>query len=444
MDRFLLGFLLVVGAGLSTGIGSAVVYHSKLVVLASKNVLGVSLGLSTGVMMYVSFIEIFPKAILAFTEAGNESSMAYLYSTICFFGGVVLIRLIDMLVHWLSPSDLVLHALDVENLSEMLEETEEMESKWNLAGGGGNDGDDAEDIAMVGLEEGNANGNASKGGGTNKMRLSELPEADTASTSKLLAAAGGDSATPPAISSSSNSSSSGRRRSNSNSSSNSTKPSSPRQASSSPERKDNNNTLTDSNEGSIVGGGGQGEGLIAGGADKQQHDHHNHGDSCDHEHEGGITVEDLDLKRMGLFTAAAIAIHNFPEGLATFVATLDDPTVGVGLAVAIAIHNIPEGLCVSMPIYFATGNRHQAFMWGLLSGMSEIVAAGLGWLILANAFDGNTFGILFSLVAGMMVSICMYELLPTARKYDPTDQFVTHSVVVGMLFMSASLVAFQL
>jgi|TARA_B110000090_G_C13132024_1_gene350456 ZIP family zinc transporter len=111
--------------------------------------------------------------------------------------------------------------------------------------------------------------------------------------------------------------------------------------------------------------------------------------------------------------------------------------------VAIAIHNIPEGLCVSVPIYYATGDRHKAFLWGVLSGASEVLAAGLGWLILAYAVSDAVYGILFGLVAGMMVSICLYELLPTARRYDTEDKFVTTSVVVGMVIMSISLVAFQ-
>merc|ERR1711934_258017 len=102
---------------------------------------------------------------------------------------------------------------------------------------------------------------------------------------------------------------------------------------------------------------------------------------------------------MGMMTALAIGIHNFPEGLATFVATLDDPAVGASLAIAIAIHNIPEGLCVSIPIYFATGDRWKAFRWALLSGVSEIVGALLGWALLKDHFDNLLYGIVFGLAA---------------------------------------------
>src|SRR5690606_33303183 len=126
--------------------------------------------------------------------------------------------------------------------------------------------------------------------------------------------------------------------------------------------------------------------------------------------------------RTGMLTAIAIGIHNFPEGLATFVATLHDPTVGVALAIAIAIHNIPEGLCVSMPVYFATGDRNKAFMWALLSGLSEPVGALIGWLVLQSVMGGAVYGTLFGVVAGMMVNIVLHEILPTAHRYDPKDQ----------------------
>ena len=93
------------------------------------------------------------------------------------------------------------------------------------------------------------------------------------------------------------------------------------------------------------------------------------------------------------------SLHNFPEGLATFLSTLADPKVGVILAVAIAIHNIPEGLCVAMPVYYATGSRWKAFGWALLSGVSEPLAAVLGWAVLASVFSDVLYATLFGIVA---------------------------------------------
>lgn len=138
-----------------------------------------------------------------------------------------------------------------------------------------------------------------------------------------------------------------------------------------------------------------------------------------------------------------LQIHNFPEGLATFVAALHDPVSGIVLAIAIGAHNIPEGLCVSLPIYYATGNRWKGFLWGVISGMAEPVAAIMGWLVLANAIDDQIYGILFAMVSGMMIMITGKELLPTAHRYDPEDTVVTYCGVGGMLLMALSLVLFK-
>jgi ZIP family zinc transporter len=126
------------------------------------------------------------------------------------------------------------------------------------------------------------------------------------------------------------------------------------------------------------------------------------------------------LMRMGLFTALAIGIHNFPEGLATFFGALSDPGLGIAITVAIAIHNIPEGISVSVPVYFATGSKKKAFWFSFLSGVSEPVGALVGYTILRPFFTKNVFGLLFAAVAGIMVFISLDELLPTAREYGTT------------------------
>jgi ZIP family zinc transporter len=144
------------------------------------------------------------------------------------------------------------------------------------------------------------------------------------------------------------------------------------------------------------------------------------------------------LMRMGLFTALAIAIHNFPEGLATFTAALTDPSVGIAIAVAIAIHNIPEGIAVSIPVYYATGNKKKAFILSFLSGLSEPVGAIIGYLILFRFMNDAVFGILFAAVAGIMVFISLDELLPTAREYGETHLSI-YGLVAGMMVMAVSL-----
>lgn len=102
------------------------------------------------------------------------------------------------------------------------------------------------------------------------------------------------------------------------------------------------------------------------------------------------------------------------------------------------------GLCVALPIYYATGNRLKAFLWAVLSGASEVVAALLGWLILASVVTDSAYAILFGLVSGMMVIISTKELLPTAHQYDPQDTVVTYSFIAGMALMALSLVLFKL
>jgi ZIP family zinc transporter len=148
-----------------------------------------------------------------------------------------------------------------------------------------------------------------------------------------------------------------------------------------------------------------------------------------------------NLHRMGLFSALAIAIHNFPEGLATFVGALQDPALGVSIAVAIAIHNIPEGIAVSVPLYYATGSRKKAFFYSVLSGLSEPLGAMLGYFLLFRYFNDFIFGILFAVVAGIMVFISLDELLPAAEKYGE-HHVAMYGVVAGMAVMAISLVLF--
>jgi ZIP family zinc transporter len=313
LSRAELGFILVCGAGSATGLGAAVVFSERLVKLASKRFLAGALGLSAGVMLYVSFAEILVKSQLAFeASSAMGAGDAYMAVTASLFAGMAFMALLDVVVHALDPRH--------------------DERAATLACGAGLD-----DPAFARVD------------------------------------AGALASKPPG-----------------------------------PDRS-----------------------LENGGAEFAETDGK----------DGGAAADD-QLHRMGVMTALAIGIHNFPEGLATFVATLDDPAVGGALAVAIAIHNVPEGLCVSIPIYFATGDRWLAFRWALLSGVSEPIGALLGWLVLKDHFNELLYGIVFGMVAGMMVMICLNELFPTAHRYDPADKVVTKATVAGMAVMAASLCLF--
>ena len=139
------------------------------------------------------------------------------------------------------------------------------------------------------------------------------------------------------------------------------------------------------------------------------------------------------LMRMGVFTALAIAIHNFPEGLATFVSAMQEPSV--------AIHNIPEGIAVSVPIYQATGSKMKAFLYSFLSGLAEPVGALIGWLILMPIMNNVVFGVIFAGVAGIMVFISFDELLPAAREYGEHHLSI-YGLISGMVVMAISLLLF--
>lgn len=152
-------------------------------------------------------------------------------------------------------------------------------------------------------------------------------------------------------------------------------------------------------------------------------------------------TENNNLLRMGLFSALAIAIHNFPEGLATFTAAINEPSMGIAIAVAIAIHNIPEGIAVSVPIYFATGDRKKAFIYSFLSGVSEPLGALIGYLILRPFMGPMVFGYVFASVAGIMVYISLDELLPTAREYGEHHLSII-GLIAGMAVMAVSLLMF--
>lgn len=149
------------------------------------------------------------------------------------------------------------------------------------------------------------------------------------------------------------------------------------------------------------------------------------------------------LRRTGIFTAVAIAIHNFPEGFATFVSSLDSMTLGIGIALAVAIHNIPEGMAVSLPIYHATGDRRRAFGYALASGLAEPVGAALGFFLLMPLMGELTLGITFGLVAGIMIYICFDELLPSARIYGNAHTTIG-GIVAGMGVMASGLLLFKI
>ena len=144
------------------------------------------------------------------------------------------------------------------------------------------------------------------------------------------------------------------------------------------------------------------------------------------------------LERTGVLLALGLSIHNFPEGMATFIGGVEDTHLGLAIAVAIAIHNIPEGLAISAPIYAATGSRRKAFLWSFFSGVSEIIGASLAAIVLMPFLSKTLIGFVLAAVGGIMVAISIDELLPAAKAFG-SEHMPIVGVMVGMAVMVISL-----
>lgn len=339
-----LAFGLVTGAGLASGIGGLAVFVMPYKNDKVNRWLAASLAVAAGVMIYVSFAEIFTaKAVEAFQSCMDEG-IGYLCATVSFFGGVFICWGFDLLLH--RVDHYLLEKAKKELRSEKELDLEDVEKE-------------GEKVSEVGadLEDGMANEAEETAKG---MESEDVPHPTSEVKPEVVDTKGVQDATL-----------------------NGTK------------------MDLDLNDGVMHEGN-----LVA-----ALYESHNGTD----EEKKALNRK---LARMGIFAALAISFHNFPEGLATFVATLDDPSVGISVAIAIAIHNIPEGICVAVPIYYATGSKWKAFIWATLSGVTELVGAFLGWAILAKVFTQIVYGILFGIVGGMMVkaSSCLVNFIPSNPK----------------------------
>ncbi len=155
----------------------------------------------------------------------------------------------------------------------------------------------------------------------------------------------------------------------------------------------------------------------------------------------GTAPEYVGLYRVGAFAALAVAIHNFPEGLATFTTAVKDIHLGIPIAIAIAIHNIPEGIAISVPIYFATKNRKEAFWISFLSGLAEPIGAVIGYFIIVQIHSNIMSSLIFAAAGGIMVFISIDELMPAAEKYG-RHHYAVYGFLAGMAVMAISLLLF--
>ncbi|MCP3965177.1 MAG: zinc transporter ZupT [Lentisphaerae bacterium] len=155
--------------------------------------------------------------------------------------------------------------------------------------------------------------------------------------------------------------------------------------------------------------------------------------------EAAVKARESRLMRAGVVFALAIGLHNFPEGLATFMTGMADIKLGITVAIAIAIHNIPEGIAISVPVYYATGSRRKAFIWSALSGAAEPIGALAGYALLYPFMNDSILGVMMALVAGIMVFISFDELLPMAEEYGE-HHICLYGLIAGMAVMAVSLI----
>ncbi len=152
-------------------------------------------------------------------------------------------------------------------------------------------------------------------------------------------------------------------------------------------------------------------------------------------------TSDNSLYRVGIFSMIAIILHNIPEGIVTFVTTNNNMSLGITLSIAIALHNIPEGISIAIPVYYATKSRFKAIMYTFLSGLSEFCGAIIAYIWLSNIINDKILAFLFSFIAGIMLYISIYELIPTANNYDVKRKCLF--ILLGVIVMIINIILFN-
>ncbi|KAG1672530.1 hypothetical protein FOA52_002839 [Chlamydomonas sp. UWO 241] len=390
-----LAFGLVVAAGGATCIGAGLAFIVKQ---TNHAFMAAALGFSAGVMLYVSFVEIFTlKAVEGFEQAGYPPNKAYQYATLSFFGGMLMTWLLDLICHGLI------------RLQEYMQARREMRQGGVKSSAKGLTLSSASTRSEADLEMATAAGTRTMG--TSAAPAGGLLADPSGATSGVVANVLLQLDT----------------------------------AGAQPRQNSNHQRL---HHHSVLGR----HSIEAVCAATQEYRVEDDVERTEAQAPQGVSDgiaqiiandNHFSLKKMGLLTVLAITMHNVPEGLATYIGTLADPTAGVAIAVAIALHNIPEGIVIAMPIFLATGSKWKAFFWASMSGLAEPIGGLIGYLALQGSdLDPLAYALLFGIVAGMMTWISVRELIPTALRYDPQDRFATLGVFAGFVVMAISLILF--
>lgn len=150
-----------------------------------------------------------------------------------------------------------------------------------------------------------------------------------------------------------------------------------------------------------------------------------------------VNADNKGLYKIGIISMVAIVLHNVPEGIATFITSTNNLKLGLTITIAIALHNIPEGISIAVPIYHSSNNKLKAFLYALLSGMSEVLGSILAYLFLAPLINDHVMAALYAVIAGIMIHISVYELIPGAYK-ESTLKGVLKYFLIGFGVMILS------
>ncbi len=148
-----------------------------------------------------------------------------------------------------------------------------------------------------------------------------------------------------------------------------------------------------------------------------------------------------NLYRVGLLSMIALMLHNFPEGIATFMASYNDLSAGISLGIAIMLHNIPEGISISVPIYYATGSKKRGVIYSLISGLAEPLGAILAFIVLKNYINDITIALVLVIVAGIMITISINEMLPEVNSYNKKNISIL-GMIIGVILVIVNLLLF--
>lgn len=339
---------LTVAAGLCTTIGAILVFFANL---ANRKFLAGSLGFSAGIMMFLSFVELLDQSMIEMEDDGISQDHAFIYSTLCFFGGVVLTYLLDKIVHLLMSGHHDMHSLELRPDGQV-------------------EGRPVSATTDAGMEDHDVEGPRQEMG--EEQGDHEFVEDILHPMERAVSAVDGV-----------------------------------------PEHDVQRLAFIYEEEHAPV--------------QEERPKQYSH------------------LDKASVVTALAVGLHNFPEGLAVFFSTIAGDKLGISLAIAIAVHNVPEGVAVALPVYYSSKSKLKAWLWCFWSGMAEPLGGLLGWLILYLADESKlALGIMFAVVAGMMVFISLQELFVTALSYDPKNKITGHFAFAGMAVMALSLILFRL